>query len=146
MEWLDAAARLRGRPVLVAGAGHVGRALADAARRRGAVVTVASRSRGMVDLDEGARLAPSCAGVAVAMRGRWDALEGKTLPPTADLSSPSAVPDSVRSRMNGGFLGIDDLFDRPSPQDPATRAYVDQAAVLAEEAARAYWAWLRSRG
>jgi hypothetical protein len=124
----------------------VGTALADAARRRGAVVTVASRSRGMVDLSEGARLAPSCAGVAVAIKGRWEALEGLSLPPTADLSSPSALPDSVLARMNGSFLGIDDLFDRPSRLDPAARAYVDQAAALAEQAARTYWAWLSARG
>jgi glutamyl-tRNA reductase len=148
LEWLDAISALRGRPVLVAGAGHVGRALADAARRRGALVTVASRSRGMVDLTEGARLAPSCAGVAVAIKGRWEALEGLTLglPPTADLSSPSALPDSVRATLNGAFLGIDDLFERPSPLDPAARAYVDQAAALADEAASNYWMWLAARG
>jgi len=44
--WLQERAALRGRPVLVAGAGRMGSALAHAARKEGALVTIASRDPG----------------------------------------------------------------------------------------------------
>ncbi|MBO0685663.1 MAG: hypothetical protein J2P45_21105, partial [Candidatus Dormibacteraeota bacterium] len=103
-------------PLMVVGTGPMGSALARAAEAAGSKVVLASRTseRAHVDLAVAARLAPQCAAVAVALGGEWRELTDNSgpLPPIADLSSPSAVPLSVRSGLDGGFLGIDGLWER----------------------------------
>src|SRR5207245_2827140 len=66
LAWLDGRVPLASRPVLVAGTGQMGTALAQAAAEAGAVVTVAGRdrSRASVDLAAGAAAAPRAAAVA----------------------------------------------------------------------------------
>lgn len=143
--WLDGRVGLEGRALLVVGAGRIGSELAEAGTRHGAEVTVASRRRAGLNLAEAARRAPDSAAVAIALGGPWEGLSADKLPPTADLSAPSAIPESVRRHLGAEFLGIDDLFDRPSSLDPATRTYVERATGLVEEATATYLRWLATR-
>jgi len=134
LRWLARRTELKGRPVLVAGAGHMGWALARAARKAGAQVTVASRSRDRAeaaarslgaqatDLTRAAGQTAAAAAVAVALAGPWEELTG-TLPPTADLSWPSAVAPHVR----GEYLGVDDLFAGGEEPPPG---YVESATAI----------------
>jgi glutamyl-tRNA reductase len=142
MAWLAERAPLAGRPVLVVGAGAMGRALVAAAERASAEVVVASRGTG-IGLDAAAERAPSVAAVAVALAGPWDALAaaGGPLPPIADLSSPPAVPAAVRGRLNGTLLGIDQLFR----QEPVDAAWLEKAERSVDEGVTAHLEWLRGR-
>jgi glutamyl-tRNA reductase len=154
--WLASRGPLAGRPVVVAGAGRMGSALAHEARKQGAMVTIASRDEGRakrlaavyhgqgVDLGEGARLAQGSAAVAVALSGPWRELDSLAdpLPPIADISAPSAIPPALRSRLNGGFLGVDDLF-RGRGEPPA--GYVDAAERIVAAKLAEYLSWLEAR-
>jgi glutamyl-tRNA reductase len=153
--WLRSKTDVSGRMVVVVGAGRMGAALAHSARRSGALVTIASRDAGRasrlageysgsgVDLQAGAELTGRAAGVAVALAGPWIELESiaaHSLPPIVDISAPSAISDSVRARMNGGFLGIDDLYRRGGP---LPGAYIKDAERLIGQKTAEYSAWLR---
>jgi glutamyl-tRNA reductase len=155
VEWLQERAPLRDRPVLVAGSGRMGAALAHAARKEGAKVTVASRDSTRarrlasvyggtgVGLAEGAGLVGRSAAVAVALSGPWvelGPLRGP-LPPIADISAPSAVPGQLRARLNGGFLGVDDLFSGGIPPP----GYVEAAELIVSGKAGEYLGWLEAR-
>ena len=144
--WLEDRVLLSGRPVLVVGAGPMGAALALAAEAAGADVTVASRTRGRADLDlvAAAELAPRCDAVAAALRGEWTELAlhaDAALPPIADVSSPPAVPLSVRERLADGFLGIDGLWEQEAGQG----GWVSRTELLVEEGVAEYLGWLRGR-
>jgi glutamyl-tRNA reductase len=155
--WLQQRSALAGRPVVVAGAGRMGSALAHAAANAGAELTIASRDAGKaqrlarvyggrgVELGDGADLAPRSAGVAVALAGVWHQFQpmGDDLPPIADISAPSAVPAVVRARLNGGFLGIDDLF---TVARPVPRGYIEEAEQVVRASSREYVRWLQARG
>jgi len=155
VDWLQDRAPLRGRPVLVAGAGRMGSALAHAAHKQGALVTIASRdperARRLasvyggsgVGLAEGADLLPRSAGVAVALSGLWEELVAPAdpLPPIADISAPSALPAALRSRLNGGFLGVDELFAGGAPPP----GYVATAELIVLGKAGEYLGWLEAR-
>jgi len=154
--WLASRARLEDATVVVAGSGRMGSALAHEARKVGARVIVASRDAGRaqrlaevyagagVDLAEGARRASGSAAVAIALSGPWAELEvlGDRLPPIADLSAPSAVPGSLRSRLNGGFLGVDDLFRDGAAPPPG---YVESAERVVAAKLGEYLGWLGGR-
>ena len=155
VEWLRGKSEITGRAVVIAGAGRMGSALAHAAEQAGADIVLASRDperasrlarvyRGRgVDLGVGATLAPRAAAVAVALGGPWLALEqlhSAELPPIADISAPQAVPDAVRRRLNGGFLGIDDLYRQ---RGPVPGAYMSDADRLVKLRTGDYIAWLR---
>jgi len=155
--WLRQRGDMSGRMVIVAGAGRMGAALARSAGQSGAELIIASRdvahavrlagvhaARG-VDLRAGAELATQAAGVAVALGGPWNELErvaDGNLPPIADISAPQAVPDTVRRRMNGSFLGIDDLYRRGGP---LPGAYTEDAERLVALKAAEFNAWLERR-
>lgn len=156
--WLALRSELSGRPVVVAGAGRMGAALAHALAGQRAAVTVASRDRGRasrlaavyagegVSLEAAAALSGQAAAIAVALAGPWAELAaqaGHDLPPIADISAPQAVPNSVRERLNGSFLGIDDLYhrDRPVPG-----AYIKDAEGLVDRHCADYVDWLRRAG
>jgi len=154
--WLLDRSDVGGRMVVVAGAGRMGAALAHSAKRAGAQVTIASRNKDRasrlaheyagsgVDLRTGAELAAQAAGVAVALGGPWHELEPVAalgLPPIVDISAPSALSDGVRARMNGSFLGIDDLYRRGGPPP---RAYIKDAERLVGQKTAEYTAWLGS--
>jgi glutamyl-tRNA reductase len=148
LAWLDGRVAVARQPVLVAGTGRMGTALARAATEAGAAVTVVGRdrSRASLDLVAGAAAAPRAAAVAVALGAPWKELGGLAdrLPPVADLSSPPAVPEPVREALGGDFLGIDGLYARsgPGPQTP----WAARAAALVEESADDYTSWLAGRG
>jgi glutamyl-tRNA reductase len=154
VSWLRGKTDLAGRTVVVAGAGRMGAALAHSAAGAGAEVVVASRDarraarlarvysgRG-VDLSDGAELAAAAVGVVVALAGPWAELHSfsdSALPPIADISAPQAVPDAVRRRLNGTFLGIDDLYRRSRPLPGAFTQ--DAERVVARKTAE-YLTWL----
>lgn len=152
--WLSGKTEVTGRMVVVAGAGRMGAALAHSIAGAGAEVVIASRDvnhaarlarlyagRG-VDLHTGAELTGRAAGVAVALGGPWTELgmiASPDLPPIADISAPQAVPDAVRRRMNGSFLGIDDLYRQ---KGPLPGAYIEDAERLIAASTAEYVAWL----
>ena len=152
--WLGSRSRLSGGLVVVAGAGRMGAALAHSLNRAGAEITIASRdperasrlaaaysARG-TSLVEGAELTGDAVAVAVALGGPWTELDEaghRRLPPVADISAPQAVPDSVRRRLNGGFLGIDDLYRKGGP---LPGAYIEDARALVDQKTVEYMAWL----
>ncbi len=152
--WLSRKSELGGRVVVVAGAGRMGAALAHSLAGAGALVTVASRDQDRasrlarvyggqgVSLAAGAALTGKAAAIAVALGGPWEELAtvvGRGLPPIADISAPQAVPDSVRRRLNGRFLGIDDLYRR---SDTLPGAYMKDAEALVERNTAEYVVWL----
>jgi len=153
VEWLRQRSPLIGERVLVAGAGRMGSALANSAARSGANIVIASRDANRarrlaevhggigVDLAAGARLAHDSIGVAVALAGQWDELRMQTgdLPPIADISAPTAIPASVRDRLNGNYLSIDDLYVR---SDLIPTGYIEQAGQLVETKSAEYVEWL----
>ena len=151
--WLEEKSPLAGKPVLVVGAGRMASNLAHAARLAGGTITIASRDpakakrlaqvyegRG-IDLASGAALAPRSAAVAVALAGPWHELTVPAggLPPIADISAPSAIPALIRAGLNGGFLGIDDLFVRA---EAVPGAYTDSAVRVVAAKTREYMRWL----
>jgi len=155
--WLRERGDVSGRMVIVAGSGRMGAALARSAGQSGAELIIASRdvthamrlagvhaARG-VDLRAGAELASRSAAVAVALGGPWNELElvaGRDLPPIADITAPQAVPDAVRRRMDGSFLGIDDLYRTGGPPPGA---YIEDAERLVAQKAAEFVAWLERR-
>ena len=158
VRWLQAKTDLANRMVVVGGAGRMGATLAHSLANAGANVVVASRNLDRAtrlarlyearaaSLQAGAELVESAAAVAVALAGPWSELQAVAaveLPPMADISAPQSVPLSVRRRLNGNFLGVDDLYrqSRPLPG-----AYIKDAEELVAAKAAAYTAWLdRSR-
>jgi glutamyl-tRNA reductase len=155
VSWLQERSTLAGRTVLIAGAGRMGSSLAHSAKLAGADVTIASRDENRarrlakvyggrgVDLAAAAELAPQSAGIAVALAGVWHEFQGHEgeLPPIADISAPSAVPAAVRSRLNGGFLGIDDLYVRAQV---LPRGYIEEADRVVAAKTSEYVRWLES--
>ncbi|HET9782887.1 MAG TPA: NAD(P)-binding domain-containing protein [Candidatus Dormibacteraeota bacterium] len=156
IKWLAERSPVTGHRVLIAGAGHMGSALAHKATLLGASVTVASRSPARArrlahvyggdsaDLFEAAKIAPHCAAIAVALGGPWNELQPFEYgcPPIADISAPPAVSAAVRERAVAGYLGIDDLFAR---DEPAPRAYVENADRVVKSKAADYMSWLQDR-
>ena len=158
VEWLRERADVSARMVVVAGAGRMGATLAHSLAGVGADVVISSRDPGRaallarvyagrgVDLEAGARLVRAASAVAVALGGPWSELAevpDSDVPPIADISAPQAVPDAVRRRMNGNFLGIDDLYRQTRP---LPGAYMKHAESVVARATNEYIAWLeRSR-
>ena len=154
--WLQKKSSLAGGTVLVVGAGRMGSALAHSARLAGAEVTIASRDASRADrlahvyggrgtdLAGGAALAAESSAVAVALAGTWHEFQPAqgALPPIADISAPAALTAAVRARLNGGYLGIDDLYVRP---EPLPSGYIDDADRVVEAKAREYLLWLDGR-
>ncbi len=126
-------------PVLVVGAGEMGRLAARAAATRGCRVIVASRSRAHADdvaaatgteaitLDEiGAALAAGVRGVVVALAGAWpiDRSAARVLagaPIVVDLSVPSALPGTIIEGLGDRFADVDAIARR------ATAGIADRA-------------------
>ena len=115
---------LRGRGLLVVGAGQMGALAVRAGREAGAVVSVTSRTLERAQ-DLAARTgvravafdpsleAADLAGVVVALRGRWAtsaATEEALLAGLAvvvDLSVPSAVPEGLATELGERFVSAD---------------------------------------
>jgi glutamyl-tRNA reductase len=151
---------LEGRPLLVAGAGIMGRLAATAAARRGAQVIVTSRTaaraaalarevggRAIPFEDDG--VVPDVDGALVALCGRWRigeadarrlAAGGATV---VDLSSPPAVPDPLQARLGGRFVSTDELaWESGFEPQGRLRSRLEQ---LVAESSDSYRRWLRSR-
>jgi glutamyl-tRNA reductase len=155
--WLGQKSSLVGNTVLVAGAGRMGSSLAHSAKVAGADIVIASRDATRArrlahvyggestDLAGGAVLASRAAGVAVALAGVWHELQPPdgALPPIADISAPSAVPATVRIRLNSGFLSIDDLYIH---SQPVPRGYIDEATRIVAAKTDEYERWLERAG
>lgn len=152
---------LEGRPVLVVGAGAMGRISALAAARRGARVLVTNRTeeRGealahdvsgvALPFAPGAGL-PAVAGVIVAAGGPWpaDPLTTRRLvethPTVVDLSSPPAIPADVQAELGDRFISVDDLARAPEAKPhERLRRRVDR---LVAETAAEYESWAATRG
>ena len=155
-----AAGEIRGRTVLVAGAGRMGRLAVFAAHRRGARVVVVNRT------DERARalaaevggdwarfgadgVLPDVAGAVVALAGAWrvgpgdvDRLVAAGVP-VVDLSSPPSVPEALQARLGERFASVDDLVvgSEFAPQDRLRR----RIEKLVSDSGRDFCAWLRAR-
>lgn len=152
---------VRGRPILIVGAGMMGRLAARAAHAAGAPVTVANRSAEAARtlaaalgartaaFDPGARIG-EFAGVIVALSGPWsigsrtmDALAGSATA-LVDLSVPVAVPAAMATPLGDRLVTADDLA-----RGEAARAPLDGAATrldaLADRTASEFLAWLQGR-
>ncbi len=152
---------IRGRDVLVVGAGRMGRLAANAAVAVGGSVTVANRSAEGGDalaasvgarieaFDPGARIG-SFAGVVVALAGPWpigaatvDAL-ARSATVVVDLSVPAAVPARLGEILGARLVTADDLAQtdvRPAAQD-GSAARLD---ALVERSTAEYVGWLKGR-
>lgn len=154
VRWLQQKANIANRTVVVGGAGRMGATLAHSLANAGANVVVASRNvdrasrlarlyeARAASLQAGAELVESAAAVAIALAGPWSELEAVApvaLPPVADISAPQSVPASVRQRLNGNFLGVDDLWRQTRP---LPGAYIKDAEQLVAAKADAFAAWL----
>lgn len=149
-----------GQPVLVVGAGMMGRLAVRAAARRGAQVLVTNRTRQRAaDLARatgaeavawpGGGTAPTPSGAIVAVGGRWpvpgrvlDRLAGNGTV-VADLSSPPALDGTSRARLADRYLSVDVFAWRP-----VTGLGVelqDRLDGLVQDSGREYCRWLRAR-
>ena len=152
---------LEGRPVLVVGAGAMGRISALAAARRGARIFVTNRTeeRGEALADDVSGVAlpfapgadlPAVAGVIVAAGGPWpaDPLTARRLvetrPTVVDLSSPPAIPADVGVALGGDFISVDDLARAPEAKPhERLRRRVDR---LVAETVADFTSWAATRG
>jgi len=154
------AGTLKDQPILVVGAGSMGRLTAQSAARRGAQVIVTSRTaeRALCLARNVGGRAFACAvdgtlppvvGVVVALSGPWQVHErdaqrlverGATV---VDLSSPPAVPDSLQTRLEDRFISIDDLAWGPQVELPGgLRGRLEQLVAVS---GREYCRWLLAR-
>ena len=153
---------LRGREMLVVGAGRMGRLVTTAAVDGGAIVSIANRSAdrarflsaaggGRVEpFDPGQRVG-AFAGVVVALGGPWAIgpttiealLAGATI--VVDLSVPPAVPEAATAALGDRFVSADELAladVAAGPTATAARSRVDQ---LVDSTALEFLDWLRAR-
>jgi glutamyl-tRNA reductase len=151
---------LEDRPILVVGAGSMGRLAAKAAAQRGARVIVTNRTaahavslardvkgRAVVDAADGAL--PQVVGAIVAISGSWElyARDAKRLvdsgAPVVDLSSPPAVTGAVQARLADRFVSIDDLAWGEQVELPG--GLRDRLERLVTESGGEFCRWLRTR-
>lgn len=152
---------VRGRPVLVVGAGMMGRLAARAALAAGASVAVANRSAEAAtalaaacggrteEFDPGRRIG-AFAGIVVALSGPWPigprTIEALTKSTTAvvDLSVPAAVPATLVAPLGERFVTADALAlgeaEATPPDGTATRL-----DALADRSTAEFLGWLDRR-
>ncbi|MHB8274883.1 MAG: NAD(P)-binding domain-containing protein [Dermatophilaceae bacterium] len=154
------AGTLTEQPILVVGAGSMGRLTAQAAARCGAQVVVTSRTAEravcLAHTVGGQSIAgdvdgtlPPVVGVVVALSGPWQVqpLDAQRLVDSGatvvDLSSPPAVPDSLQTALGDRFVSIDDLAWGPQAELPGgLRGRLEQ---LVSGSGREYCRWLLAR-
>jgi len=151
---------LDGRPLLIVGAGVMGRLAAFAAARRGAEVIVTSRTAaratalarevgGRTAPFEGEDVVPEVDGALVALCGTWKVGGGDAQKLTergtmvVDMSSPPAVTDELQARLGDCFVSTDELAGESGfePQG-RLRGRLDE---LVDESSDAYRRWLHAR-
>lgn len=151
---------LDGRPILVVGAGSMGRLAAVAARRRGARPVVTNRSperAAALAADVGGEtipwgvdgVLPDVAGVIVALAGPWPVSPSHVRQlrehgaPVVDLSSPPAVPGGLVADLGARFVSVDDLaWGADTALPDGLRARLED---LVWETGQHYCRWLRAR-
>ncbi|HTC85843.1 MAG TPA: NAD(P)-binding domain-containing protein [Candidatus Acidoferrum sp.] len=154
---------LRGRPVLIVGAGQMGRLAVRAAIHAGATVSIANRSGDAADalaratgsdveaFDPGPAVGRIPA-VIVAIGGPWSIGEatavalrnGSTV--VVDLSVPAALPAQVAGYLGNRHISADDLaIAAASTPSPARDVSARRAEELVSETTAAYVAWLDGR-
>jgi glutamyl-tRNA reductase len=131
---------LRGRDILVVGAGTMGRLAVRAATAGGALVSIANRSAesarslatasgARIEAYDPGRRAGTFAGVIVALGGPWP-IGAETIGALAasvtvviDLSVPAAVPEAAAEALGARYISADALaladVDPGTPQDGA---------------------------
>ncbi|HUG29814.1 MAG TPA: hypothetical protein VMQ65_04765 [Candidatus Limnocylindria bacterium] len=152
---------VRGRPVLIVGAGMMGRLAARAAIAAGASVAVANRSTEAAAtlaaacgarteaFDPGARIG-AFAGVMVALSGPWligsRTIEALTENATAlvDLSVPAAVPAALVAPLGDRFVTADALALGEAERTPLDGA-ATRLDALADRSAAEFLVWLKGR-
>ena len=155
---------LRGRPLLVVGAGRMGRLAARAGVAAGTSVTIANRTiegattlasatgAATVGFDPGPGLA-RFAGIVVALAGPWPvgraglaALQAGSAV-VVDLSVPDAVQADARAVLGERLISADALAVGLAGADPVTSdaALVGRLDVLVDAATRDYIDWLDGR-
>jgi glutamyl-tRNA reductase len=154
------AGTLTNQPILIVGAGSMGRLTAHAAVRRGARAIVTSRTaeravslahdvggQALVGADVGTF--PPVVGVVVALSGPWqvDSLDAQSLVDSGatvvDLSSPPAVSGPLQAGLGDRFVSIDDLAWGPQIELPGgLRSRLEQ---LVTGSGREYCKWLLAR-
>ncbi len=151
---------LEGRPLLIVGAGDMGRLAAFAAARRGAKVIVTSRTGvratalarevgGCTAPFEGDDIVPEVDGALVALCGIWQVGERDAQRVTergtmvVDMSSPPAVTDAFQAQLGDCFVSTDELAGESGfePQGRLRRR-LDE---LVDESSDSYRRWLRAR-
>lgn len=152
---------IRGRPILIVGAGMMGRIAARAAVAAGASVAVSSRSAdaaaalaassgGRTEaFDPGSRIG-AFAGVIVALRGPWpigaatiEVLAGNMIA-VIDLSVPAAVPVGLPGALGDRLITADALALGAAGR-PTSDAATDRLDVLAERTTAEFIGWLARR-
>jgi glutamyl-tRNA reductase len=149
-----------GQPLLIVGAGVMGKLAAFAAARRGAEVIVTSRTParaaalarevgGSVAPFEGDGVVPEVAGAMVALCGTWQVGESDARrlaergTMVVDMSSPPAVTDGLQARLGDCFVSTDELAGESgfAPQGRLRRRLEE----LVDESSDAFRRWLHSR-
>jgi glutamyl-tRNA reductase len=149
-----------GRPLLVVGAGVMGRLAARAAARRGAKVVVTSRTParaealarevgGQTAPFEGDGVLPRVDGALVALCGAWNVGEEDARglagngTVVVDLSSPAAVTEALQARLEDRFVSTDDLaWESGFEPQGKLRKRLEE---LVGESGEAYRRWLGTR-
>ena len=157
---LQAPAPAPGLPILVVGAGIMGKLSAHAAARRGQAVVITNRTAGRaaaIAHDVGGHVLPydvdgalpQVAGVIVALSATWQlgAEAARQLVDSGvtvvDLSSPPAVPDDLQAQLGDRYVSADDLaWGEESELQDALRNRLEQ---LVHESGRDFCRWLRAR-
>jgi glutamyl-tRNA reductase len=153
---------VRGRPLLVVGAGEMARLAARALVASETALTVASRTRDHADAlarTVGATSAPfdpgpaiaSFGGAIIALRGPWtiapstgDALVA-TVGAVVDLSVPPALPDDLTARLGGRFVSADALAST-EPAPAGAGRLPTRLAGLIDATLDEFSAWISGRG
>ena len=152
---------IRDRPVLIVGAGVMGRIAARAAVVAGASVAVSSRSAdaaaglaassgGRTEaFDPGTRIG-AFAGIIVALRGPWsigaatiEALDGNRIA-VVDLSVPAAVPVGLSDALGDRLITADALALGAAGRT-ASDAATDRLDALADRTTAEFIGWLGRR-
>jgi glutamyl-tRNA reductase len=152
---------IRGRDILVVGAGRMGRLAARAAVSAGAAIAVANRSADgaktlaastgarLEAFDPGARLS-AFSGVIVGLAGPWPigaaAIDALATSETVvvDLSVPAAVPAALAEVLGGRLITADAIAvaDVGPPAQEGPSARLDR---LADRSTEAFLEWLKRR-
>jgi glutamyl-tRNA reductase len=156
------AGQLRGRDVLVVGAGQMGRLAARATAASGATVWIANRSPGRAAaiatqtggrveiFDPGSRI-DRFAGVIVALSGPWTVgrstietlVRGSTV--VVDLSVPPAVAEPVAARLGTRFLSADALAFTDAEPETLHGGAVARLDALVDATTAEFIDWLERR-